>query len=78
MGRPEKLQIKRRLLTGDGLGGGIVFESLLKDALDAVNIEEFETQRALTGRIGALGAIALGQAEQFLRRTKPAPGKLPG
>jgi hypothetical protein len=76
--RPKELQIQRRLLTGDGFGCGIVFEALLKDALDAVDIEEFETQCTLTGRIGAAGAIALRQSEQLLRRTKPAPGKLAG
>ena len=42
-------------MTGDGLSRGILFEPLLKDALDGVNIEQFKTQRALTGRIRALG-----------------------
>src|SRR5262245_51461767 len=74
----KKLQVQRCLMTGNGLGGGIVFETLLKDSLHAVNVEEFKTQRALAGGIEALGAVAAGKTEQLLSRAEPAPGELAG
>src|SRR2546425_12544205 len=65
-------------MAGDRFGCGILFETLLKDSLDAVNVEEFETQGPLTGGIEPGSAVPFGQAEQLLGRTKPAPGKLAG
>src|SRR5438128_617092 len=55
MSRSQKLQIERSLMTGDGFGCGIVFQTLLKDAFDAVYIEQFEPQRALAGGIEPCG-----------------------
>ena len=63
MGRPQKLQVERSLMPGDGFGCGIVFEALLKDPLHAINVEEFEPQRSLTGGIEPVGAVAFGQAD---------------
>ena len=60
IGRTEKLQLERRLMSGDRLGGGIVFEALLKNAFDAINVEHFKAQRATAGRIQAVGAVAAG------------------
>ena len=47
-------------MPGDGFGCGIVFESLLKDSFDAVNIEEFETQCSFASGINPIGAVAIG------------------
>jgi hypothetical protein len=47
-------------LTGDGGGCGIVFETLSKDSLHAINIEQFETQCSLAGCIEPCGAVAFG------------------
>ena len=65
-------------MPGDGFGCGIEFETLLKDSLDAINVDEFEPQCSLAGGIEPGGAVAFGQAEQLLGRTEPAPGKLTG
>ena len=50
-------------MAGDGFGCGIVFETLLEDSLHAINVEEFESQRSLTGGIQSLGAVAVGKAD---------------
>ena len=66
IGRAQKLQVERSLMTGDGFGCGIIFQALLENTLHAINIEEFESQRSPTGGIKSVGAVALGQAEQLL------------
>jgi hypothetical protein len=60
MGWSEKLQLESRLMTGDGLGCGIVFETLLKDPFNAINIENFETECSLTSGVKPVGAVAFG------------------
>src|SRR5438034_11302100 len=78
MSRAQKLQMKRSLVTGDGLGGGVVFQALLKDSFNAVNIDQLEPQRSLTSSIEPCCPKAFGQAQQFLGRTEPAPRELTG
>jgi hypothetical protein len=48
MSGAQKLQVKRSLMTDEGLGSGIVFETLLKDSFYAINVEQFESQCTLT------------------------------
>jgi hypothetical protein len=74
--RPQKLEIEGSLVAGDGFGCGIVFESLFKDALHAIDVDEFEVQGSLTSGIQRLGAVTIGQAEQLLGGAKSAPGEL--
>src|SRR5438093_137194 len=76
IGRAQKLQVERSLMTGDGFGCGIIFQTLFENAHHAINIEEFESQRSPTGGIQSVGAVALGQAKQLLGGTEAAPGKL--
>src|SRR5580700_8733729 len=78
LGRTQKLQIERSLLAGNGFSGGIVFESLLKNPFNGVNIKLFEVQCSQAGGIQPLGTIAFGQADQLLRGAEPAPRKLAG
>src|SRR5262245_36041433 len=78
MSRAQKFQIERSLMTSDGFGSGFILQTLLKDSFDTINVQQFETQSALAGGVEPHGAIALGQAEQLLGRTEPAPGELTG
>ena len=74
MGRAQKLQVERSLMTDDGLGCGIEFETLLKDSLHAINVEQFETQRALAGGIEAGGAALYSGLSLSIA---PRPGSFP-
>src|SRR5262249_56099407 len=76
MSRAQKLQVERRLMAGDGFARGIVFETLLKDSLHTVNVQQFKVQRSLTCRIEPGRAVAFGQADKLFCRTEPAPAHL--
>ena len=77
IGRAEELERKFLGLTVNGFWRGIVFESLLKNAFDSTNVDQFETQCALTGMVQAFGPIAFGQPQQLLCLTQAGPRKLP-
>jgi len=47
-------------------GGGQACEILLDDPLDAVDIEEVEGERALTGGLDARPPVAIGERSSFL------------
>jgi hypothetical protein len=47
-------------LTVNGVGRGIVFESLLKNAFDSAHVHQFKTQCPLTGKVHAFGPVAFG------------------
>ena len=49
IGRAEELERQFLGLTVNGFWRGISFESLLKNAFDSTNVDQFETQCALTG-----------------------------
>ena len=61
IGRAEKLQRKFLGLPVNGFWCGISFESLLKNAFDSTNVDQFEAQGALTGMVQAFGPVAFGQ-----------------
>ena len=61
IGRAEELERKFLGLTVNGFWRGIAFESLLKNAFDSTNVDQFEAQGALTGMVQALGSVAFGQ-----------------
>src|SRR5215471_4219285 len=76
MGGTEELQVERRLMSDDRLRFGLRVQSLFQDALEAVDVEQFEVESPLAGRIQTRGAVAFGQAQQLLRLTQTAPGEL--
>ena len=61
IGRAEELERKFLGLTVNGFWRGISFESLLKNAFDSTNVDQFEAQRPFTGMVDALGPVAFGQ-----------------
>src|SRR5215471_21787964 len=77
MGGAEKLQVECRLRSDDRLRFGLRLQSLFQNALQAVDVEQFEVESPLAGRVQTSGAVAFGQAQQLLRLTQTAPGELP-
>ena len=76
MGGTEKLQVECRLVSGDRLRFGLRLQPLFQDALEAVDVEQFEVESPPAGRVQTSGAVAFGQAPQLLCLTQTAPGEL--
>src|SRR5215831_12505238 len=76
MGGTEELQVECRLMSDDRLRFGLRLQSLFPDALEAVDVEQFEVESPSAGSVQTSGAVAFGQAQQLLRLTQTAPGEL--
>jgi len=62
--------------TGFSCGSGFFFKGKLENALESIDIDQFERKRTLTGRIDSLGSVSFRQPQQFLCLTQTAPGEL--
>src|SRR5215469_4434000 len=76
LGGTQKLQFQRRLLAHDGLRFALRFQSLLQNALDAVDVQQVEVESSPASGVHTSGTVAFGQAQQLLRLTQTAPGEL--
>ena len=61
---------------GIAFHNGFFFKGKLENALESIDIDQFERKRSLTGRIDSLGSISFCQPEQLLSLTQTAPGEL--
>ena len=76
VGGTEKLQLQHRLLSDDGRGFGLRFQTLFQNVLQAVDVEQVEIESPAAGRLQPSRTVAFGQAQQLLGLTQAAPGEL--
>src|SRR6516165_6405837 len=75
-GGTQELQFQRRLFSNDGLRFTLRFQSLLQNALDAVDVQQVEVESSPASGVHTSGTVAFGQAQQLLRLAQTAPGEL--